>query len=904
MGEVYRARDTKLNRDVALKILPEAFAQDPERLARFKREAQVLASLDHPYIGSIYGLEDADHAYALVLQLVDGPTLADQIARGAIPLDEALPIARQIAEAMEAAHEKGVIHRDLKPANIKLTSDGQVKVLDFGLAKLLDIDAPSQPRVDSGLTHSPTITTPAMTMAGVILGTAPYMSPEQAKGRPADKRSDVWAFGCVLFEMLTGRRAFDGEEVPDTLAAILMREPEWTRLPAAVPPPVRTLLRRCLEKDRRRRVADVSAIRYVLDDPSSVTSMPHTAHRPWWRAGVVPAAAALVMGAVVTMGFWIVDRQRSAVPAAPVRFTVETPTQPLSIQGVSRDIALTPDGRQIVYRTGSSNVTSGTQLAVRALDQLDAHILPGITGIRSPFISPDGHWIGFFEGIGGALKKVSILGGAPITLCPYVGNPIDASWGPDDRIIFATSDPSTGLLRVGAGGGDPQVLTTPDRAHGEADHVTPFILPGGRAVLFTILMQGEGIENAQIAVLDLQTGQKKILVRGGSDARYVDTGHLVYANAGTLSAVRFDLARLEVTGDPVSVLEQVTIARTTGTADVALSQTGTLAYVSGGASSAAVRTLTWVTRQGHEEPIAAPPRAYELLRISPDGTRVALEIRDQENDIWVWDLKRAALARLTFNAGADYAPVWTHDSLRIIFGSDRDGSAPNLYWQAADNTGTIDRLTTSPNAEFPSSISPDGSRLLFHEISPKTRADIDMLVLKALETPPGQTPAAPLGGAARSTAPLIQTSFTENSAAISPDGHWVAYQSNESGSVQIYVRPFPAVDGGHWQITTSGGTRPVWARSGRELFYEGNGALMTVALRASGTLFTAGNPAKLFDVAPYYFAGNSGTTYDVSDDGRFLMIKPVSALGSTTTRPHLVVVEHWTEELKQRVPVK
>ena len=532
---------------------------------------------------------------------------------------------------------------------------------------------------------------------------------------------------------------------------------------------------------------------------------------------------------------------------------------------------------------------------MRSLDQLDARLLTGITGIRSPFISPDGHWVGFFEGNGGELKKVSILGGPPITLCKYTGNPHEASWGPDDTIIFATNDPSTGLLSVAAGGGDPKVLTTPDTAHGEADHVMPFILPGGRAVLFTITAQGQPIDNAQIAVLDLKTGQKKTLIRGGSDARYVDTGHLVYAAAGTLRAVRFDLGRLEVTSDPVPVVEKVTMSGTTGTADFVLSQNGTLVYVPGGVGGGATRSLAWVNRQGREEPIKAPPRAYalpaDLARRHARGARHPrsgerhLGVGSEARDADAPDVRsgRGPIPRVDAGQPAHHLQfsAWRRaESVRAGRGQHRDD-------RASDNES---------ESAVPDSISPDGTRVLFTEVAPKTAQDIGMLTLDVA-----------LGRATRPQ-PLIQTTFNELNAEVSPDGRWVAYQSNESGTNQVYVRPFPKVDTGHWQVSTGGGTRPVWARSGRELFYvDGSTALMVVPVQTAGPIFSAGNPTKLFDAGSRYSFGNNGRTYDVSADGqRFLMIKldASNEQTSTTTPASLIVVEHWTEELKARAGTK
>jgi serine/threonine-protein kinase len=553
MGEVFRARDTKLQRDVAIKVLPDLFATDPERLARFRREAQLLAALNHPHIAAIYGFEDSGDTHALVLELVEGPTLADRIARGPVPIDEALPIAKQIADALEAAHEQGIVHRDLKPANIKLRPDGTVKVLDFGLAKAMEPAAASNINV----TMSPTLSLQA-TMGGMILGTAGYMSPEQARGKPVDERADVWAFGAVLFEMLTGSPPFPGEDISHILARVTERDPDWSTLPT-LPPAVGIVLRRCLTKDPRQRMRDIGDVRLVLEGafdtaPATMPQTPPAPRRPLWRLVAFVGVPALAVGGVLLGGAtWLTVR-----PAAPqpVRFAIVPPsTQPLTLQGFQRDIAITPDGRHIVYRVGPAG-TQGSQLVVRSLDQLDACVLPGISSIRSPFISPDGHWIGFFEGeAGGELKKVSILGGPPIALCHFSGNPLEASWGPDGTVIFADSDRSTGLLSVNADGGEPTVLTKPDFSHGELDHVMPFMLPGGRAVLFTILAVGSSSGSAQVAVLDLKSGQKKVLIRGGADARYVDTGHLVYAADGTLRAVRFDLGGLEVTSDPVPVVE-------------------------------------------------------------------------------------------------------------------------------------------------------------------------------------------------------------------------------------------------------------------------------------------------------------------------------------------------------------
>ena len=904
MGQVYRAMDTTLGRQVAIKILPDAFASDPERMARFEREAKTLAALNHPHIAAIYGFEKSGSTHALVMELVEGDDLSQRIARGAIPLDEALPIAKQIAEALEAAHEQGIIHRDLKPANIKVRPDGTVKVLDFGLAKAMEPAAGSSPSISM----SPTLSMHA-TQAGIILGTAAYMAPEQARGKTVDKRADIWAFGIVVFEMVTGRRAFEGDDISVTLASVLMKDPDWSALPPALPSGLRRLLAACLKKDPKARMRDIGEARQRIEElisgapdemPIAVVAQP--ASVPRRRSAVVASLTLLVGAAVAVIAMWALTRTAPA-KVQPMRFALVPPAaQALAVSGFDRDLVLSADGTHLVYVAGTD-----AQVMVRAIDQLDATPLRGITGARTPFLSPDGRWVGFFTGAAGEIRKVSIAGGPALPLCPTVGAPRGASWGPDDTIIFATGDPSTGLLRVAAAGGEPKVLTTPDPAHGEVDHLFPSVLPNGRAVLFTITASGP-IDTAQVAVLDLTTGHYKTLIHGGSQAEYVDPGYLVYAVAGTLRAVRFDPVKLEVVSDPVPVVESVT-TQATGAAEFNVSRTGALVYVPGGATGVN-RSLVWVTRQGHEDPIAAaPPRAYVQPRLSPDGTRVAVYINDQQSDIWIYDLARQTLTRLTDAPGTDQFPVWTPDSRRIIFGSARAG-ATNLFWQAANNTGTVERLTTSPNAQYPTSISPDGTRLILRENLPKTGVDLRVLAMDPSAplgtgpaTPPGAGRSATAPGASpRQTEPLVHTTFLEENGELSPDGHWLAYQSNESGRNEISVRPFPHVDDGHWTISTTGGTKPLWARSGKELYYLTlDGAMMAVPVHSTPA-FSAGTPTKLFDTR--YFAAGNARTYDVSRDGqKFLMIKNAGG-DSTSTPTGIVVVLNWVEELKVRVPTK
>jgi serine/threonine-protein kinase len=896
MGEVYRARDTRLDRDVAIKILPEAFAADAERVSRFQREARVLASLNHPHIAVIYGLEDAAGVTALVMELVEGEDLAERLSRGAVPLDEALPIAMQIAEALEAAHEQGIIHRDLKPANVKVRSDGTVKVLDFGLAKAFT--PTGSPR--SNATMSPTISMHA-TQAGVLLGTAAYMPPEQAKGKSVDKRADLWSFGCVLYEMLAGHRPFVGETISDVLAKIIERDPDWNALPAKTPRSLRTLLRRCLEKDPRRRLDSAAVARLDIEEASTTPATPgsavsdvnrdaRAARWPPWASVAVPVLAALVTGLTT----WTVTRPTAAPSPAVNRFAITLPpAQPLAFSINDRDFAIAQDGTRLVYTAGDQ-----AQLMVRDFNQLEAVPLSGLVNARAPFLSPDGRWIGFFDRLDegyttgnvprGALRKVSTHGGAPISIGQLTGGSRGASWTPDDSIVFATSDPSTGLLRVRAGGGEPEILTTPDRAKGEFDHYFPSVLPGGRSVLFTIIRrdaENRDDQDRQVAVVDLKSGQTRTLIRPGSQAEYVDTGHLVYTDRGALWAVRFDVRTMTVIGDPVPLTERVF---TLGAAGFTLSRRGTLVYVP--VTDLRSRSLIWMTRRGIEQPIAAPPRAYTSVRLSPDATRAAVNFADQgPAAIWTWDFSSEKMTRLTLGPAGSFLPQWTPNGRDIIF---VDASTRNLYRKAADGTGTDERLTTSTQFQRPNAVSPDGTRLVIEQQMPA--AGFDLMLL-------------PLNGPRR-VDPLLQTPFDERNAAISPDSRWMAYESNESGRSEIYVRPFPNVADGRYQISTSGGRTPVWSPDGRDLFFVNAGTVVAVSVTLTPS-FSAGNPTKLFDARSMlldgrFIAAGTQRTYDVSPDGqRFLMIKENAGSGEGDAPPaSLVVVQNWFEELKAKLP--
>jgi serine/threonine-protein kinase len=895
MGEVYRAHDTALGRDVAIKILPDTFAHDPERLARFGREARTLAALNHPHIAHVYGFERSADVQALVMELVEGPTLADRIAQGAVPVDEALHIARQIAEALEAAHESEIIHRDLKPANVKVRDDGTVKVLDFGLAKALE-PASGSPSAS----QSPTITTPAMTQAGVILGTAAYMAPEQAKGRPADTRSDVWSFGCVLYEMLTGKRAFDGEDVPETLAAVLRGDPDWSVPPADVPLAIRTLLRGCLVKDRRHRVADASTALFVIDhhadfvatrDAVIPPAMPAT-HVSIWRTAI-PVAILIVVALVAAYAGW---HFKPGAPRSVARFPI-----PLGAGDVlTGPLALSPDGTRLAY-------SANDRLYLRSFDRLDAVQVAGgdtppLASPRTPFFSPDGQWLGYWES--GQLKKVSVSGGAPVTLATVTPPPAGVTWGGDNTILFGRG--SSGIWRVSGDGGTPEriiAVEAGERAHG------PQLLPDGRTVLFT-LARTASWDEAQIVVQSLDGATRKTVISGGTDARYLPTGHLVYALGNNVLAVPFDPTSGRVNGGPVSLIQGV--VRFGGnisgnSAAFAVSPAATLVYAPTSSGTSMRRMLVWVDRNGREEAIPAPPRAYTYPRLSPDGSRLAVTFPDEKEnmDIWILNLESQTWARLTSDPSRDTEPTWTPDGQRIIFTSTRTGEI-GLFSQAANGTGTAERLSelNRQGSALPA-LSPDGRHILLRY------AELGNSYIAILDLRPAEPGGPALSARVGTIKPLVKTEFEEYNAEIAPSGRWLAYQSNSSGVFEVNVRPFPDIAAGLWTVSTAGGAEPVWARDGGELFYRApNGAVMRVSIAPEST-WKASAPAPLFGGTSYAFSGSGdlrgalARTYDVSPDGkRFLMLKNGEAPVPTSTAPHIVVVQNWFEDLKRLVPVK
>jgi serine/threonine-protein kinase len=889
MGEVYRARDTKLQRDVAIKVLPESLATDRDRLARFEREAQLLAALNHPHIAAIYGVDTAADTQFLVLELVEGDTLADRIARGgALPLSEAVAMARQIADALQAAHDKGIIHRDLKPANIALTADGHVKVLDFGLAKAME-GAPAAQSSAPAATLSPTLSM-AMTEAGFILGTAAYMSPEQAKGRPADKRSDVWAFGCVLFEMLTGKRAFEGEDASDTLAGILRGEPDWKALPRSTPPHVREVLTGCLAKDRKQRFTDIAVVAYLLGDPARFRQV---SERRLSRRGAVVAALLII---AVAAGAGLRTWGRDAAAPAIKRFSIVPPPQQ-SISGLTADrqLVFSPDGLHIAY------VSTQGQLALRHMERLEAEFIPGITNARVPFWSPDSKWVGFTAN-NIELRKVSLTGGPSALIARIVAPPRGATWSSDGTIVFATADTASGLFAVPSGGGEPKPLTRPDTTRGEVDHLFPSAVPGRRAVLFSVLTRANNADSAQIAVLDLDTGDYKVLLPGGANPEYVEPGYLIYAASGALRAVRFDASRLEVVGDPVPVVDQISMSAA-GAPQYSVSRGGDLVYIPGSASAAgAGRTLVWVDRAGREVAVAgAMPRGYQYPRLSRDNTRVALTLSDREQDIHVFHFARQTLTQVTFGPAVDLQGVWFPDDQRILFSSTRSGPA-NLYVQRADGSGQVERLTDGPANQLTTTISPDGKYVVLLEQHERTGNDLALLRLDrsdtALRTPGGGAPPE----RKLETEPFIATNYTEAHPELSPDGRFLAYMSNDTGQQQIYVVPFPDRNG-RWLISQETGTRPVWSANGKELFYATSaGAIMAVPILQTSPTFVAGNPVKLFDW-PTIGVPGLARTYDVSRDGRrFLMIKEPGGVSRDAPPSTMAVVLNWVEEVKARLP--
>jgi len=883
MGEVYRAEDISLSRQVAIKVLPDVFAIDRERLARFQREAKVLASLNHPNIAAIYGVEEADGKRFLVLELVEGETLAERIAKGPLSLEETRDVCRQIANGLEWAHEKGIIHRDLKPSNVKITPEGTVKILDFGLAKAFH-DQISE--ID--LSKSPTITAD-MTQPGVILGTAAYMSPEQARGKAVDKRADIWAFGCILYECLTGKRAFSGETITETLAAILKGEPDWQVLPAGMPAKVNDLLRRCLQKDPRERLHDIADARLEIEAPEAYPSEAVPARRPFplpWLA----AGAAVIFLAGVLIDRLLIRHPRPTFSAPTVTATIKVePGYWLDGMRTSGDIerpsrtamAISSDGEFIVYSAIKEN--PGPQdkpcLYLRKMDQLDAKAIAGTENGISPFLSPDDRWLGYWAD--GELKKIPVAGGVATELCdaPLL---FGAHWGRDNSIVFADGD-TTGLSRVSAEGGKPEVLTKPDSKREEMSHRLPSWLPNRKAVLFTV-MRYAWDSQPWLALLRLDTREWRVLLEDAADARYVPTGHIIFLRQGKLMAVPFDLERLEIIGQPIALVDNVmqsfvtNSSFNTGAGQFSISDTGSLIYAAGGVPSDWKNSLVWVEQRGKEEPVTALQFPFLGPRLSPDGQKIAYLTAARNWQVYVYDLGRGTNSQLSGEGLAGF-PIWSPDGKRVLFSWARS-LASNLYLQPYDGSSPMERLTTSEYNQEAGSWSPDGKTVALVEGHPDTNSDIAVLD----------------AGSGRVT-PFLNSKFNEAFPEFSPDGRWIAYSSDESKRDEVYVRPFPG-PGMKQQVSTEGGVQPLWAKDGKQLFYRWEDQVWVVDVRIDG-VFAAGKPRLLFEKAGYNLPSPI-RGYDLSLDGkRFLMVKLEQR--KPTPVNEIVFVQNWFEELKRLV---
>ncbi len=887
MGEVYRARDSKLDREVAIKVLPDTFVRDPERVARFQREAKLLASLNHSNIAAIYGFDESNDTRFLVLELVEGETLADRLRGGALPVVEALEVGRQISEALEAAHERGVIHRDLKPANVMVTTEGVVKVLDFGLAKAFVGDTSVAAFADS-----PTITV-EHTRPGVVLGTAAYMSPEQARGKPLDKRTDIWSFGCVLYECLTGRRPFGGETTTDLIAKILERDPDWDTLPPNTPPIVHLLLRRCLQKNRDKRLHDIADARIELEeaiaDPTSsslrlATSALAEATRPprrsaWGRLlpWALVSASVLALAAVILI-LWAPWREREPqrlTSRLSINLPPEAPLAPAGSMpfGIGRPLlTLSPDGSCLVY---VALVAGRRQLYMRDMLTGKVEAIPGTEGALFPFFSPDGQWVGFFANE--KLHKVSLRGGQPEILAD-ADFPFGGTWAADGSIYF-TPTQARGVAKVSAIGGPVETVTTPT---GEVlTHAWPSVLPGSEALLVSLL----GYRQTAVARL---TGPNKldVVLPQGLFARYVRTGHLLYTRGGRLVAVPFDLNRLKTSGDPVVLIHDIRIEGTGAAAQYSLSADGTLIYATG--LDASEGFLVWVDRKGRRERLDLPRQRYGAFRLSPDGGRVALPVYDSGvQDIWVYDFGRLDTpTRLTFG-GFQMSPVWTNDGRSLLYSSQRaDGGSAILLKDVNAGTREGVPLIEGRTTPFPDQLTPDGRELIYHEKRPGFKFDVWRIQVEAGSTSPK---------IARTARSLLATEHNELFAAVSPDGRWLAYTSDETGRWEVYVATYPELEG-RVQISTRGGEEARWNPNGRELVYRWGSQWFAVDV-AIEPEFRCSAPRVLFE-GPYINV--RGYSWDMSPDGeRFLVIEGAE---QEKTLTELIVLTNFFDELRRRVP--
>ena len=854
MGQVFLARDTRLNRDVALKVLPDSFADDPDRMARFTREAQTLAALNHPNIAHVHGLEESGGVRALAMELVEGDDLSQRIARGPIPLDEVLPIAKQIADALEAAHDQGIVHRDLKPANIKVCPDGTVKVLDFGLAKSVGPVAGSD--AAAALANSPTLTNSPLTARGVILGTAAYMSPEQAAGKVVDKRSDLWAFGVVLLEMLTGRAVFTGPDATHVVAAVLKSEPDWTTLPAETPEALRRLLRRCLVKDRKRRLDSAAGARLEIEEaliaPSTsdgLGPLQGSATRSAWRRAL-PWAVAAVFGVALVSALVVWSPWRST----------SGPTTRITLS-LSRDNALTvgsgaaisPDGRTLAFVARSSE---GAGLYLRGLDEWEPRPLPQTNGAALPFFSPDGRWIAFSRG--GNLEKMPVSGGPSQVICKVTG-PYGGRWMNDGTIIFGDW-PNVGLWRVSPDGGTPQLITRPSEGT-SVRYFWPEPLPADRGILFTIFQEGR----ASVAVLARGSDTPRILVESGSQARYVPTGHLVYIADSHLLAVPFDVDRLEVRGGATVVVDDI---NETGLTPYGISDNGVLVYQTG---ESLASNIVWKDRQGTTVPIGLPRRQYQYPALSRDGQRLSVVVLEgPTRNIWTGRVANEPLTRLTFGNDDIYGS-WSGDGERLFYTPGQNGKY-NIFSIPTNGTGKREQLTQGPNPQWPTSVSPSGDTLFFDEIDPSTGRDIWELSISKKEP-----------------RPLVNTRFEERGGGLSSDQRWLAYQSNESGRAEVYVQAYPG-PGVRRRVSSDGGTAPFWSRTGRELYYSTATAMFALPILDAGDL-RLGPPVRLFTLTTLEVPAKATS----ADDQRFLMLQ-------ANPSSQLNLVQNWFGELRRLAP--
>jgi Tol biopolymer transport system component/predicted Ser/Thr protein kinase len=854
MGEVYRAKDTKLKREVALKVLPDSFASDPERMARFQREAEVLAALNHPNIAAIYGVEER----ALVMELVPGESL-----KGQVLLEIALNYAKQIADALEAAHEKNIIHRDLKPANIMVTPSGVVKVLDFGLAAVAQAFDPSNPANSPTLTISPT-------RAGMILGTAAYMSPEQARGKAVDKRADIWAFGVVLYEILTGQRLFAGETVSDTLAQVLTKEPGWAQVPAKV----RRLLKKCLEKDPKKRLRDIGDAWELLEEETGTASSRS-------RLGGAGWIAAAVLVVALGVALWALWRAQKPADRPLTRLDVDLGADvSLPAPGAASSVAISPDGTRLVYASGNP-----PKLFTRRLDQPKPTELPGTEGATAPFFSPDGQWVGFRAR--GKLNKISVEGGAVVPLAD-LSNFSGASWDQDGSILVSEGL-GRGLVRIPSGGGPPE--TVEGLGKGEIALAYPQLLPGGKAILF-VADTALDEDRLTIEVLTLGDHRRKIVARGGASARYLATsdgaGYLIYVNKATLFAIPFDLDKLETRGTAVPVLDDVAYMSMLGTGQFDFSRTGTMVYRrSSGGASAMTTTLRWVGPTGREEVLLAKPGGYDSPNLSPDGKRVALTIAEGgSSDVWVYDPQRDPMTRLTFGGGVYLSPIWSPDGQYVVFGRLTGGG---IFQTRADGAGQPQALTQSKSLQAPSGFTPDGKRLAYVEAAPNAQVQVWTV---PLEDQGGQLKAG-------NPEQFLRSNFTDAVPAFSPDGRWLAYLSNESGMYEVYVRAFPppsSGQGGKWQISNNGGRAPRWSRNGHDLLYQSGDQIMAVSYTAKSGTFLPDKPR-------VWIAKLGGTAWDLAPDGkRVMVVTPVVSAEAPKQEHEVVFLENFFDELRRRVP--